>query len=276
MRCAPTIVPTSACAPRCGNRPGSANFSPSRLHRAARSPGPRAPAARRTPPRWNTPSPTSTPAASRQPCAAREPPPYCMDIRIGPPSTPFMSTAAPARASCSATGKIKAACCAGTRTAPRSSRCRAKTHWPELWGSGMKTKHRIRRGDQFRFERGEILDSSLQVHPRPLGSAPCEIEVHLVVARFGAVQTMKQAVQGSADGGREGRESLAGPCLDKGAADHQVNFAMRFGLGGQPAQALGIASGTQPLGHHAETAEELGDLLVVAQFLAGEPRHLVG
>ena len=64
----------------------------------------------------------------------------------------------------------------------------------------MKSKHRIRLGHQFRLERGKVLDSRLKIHPGPLGCAPREIEVHLVVTGLGFVQTQKQVAQRRADG----------------------------------------------------------------------------
>jgi len=93
--------------------------------------------------------------------------------------------------------------------------------------------------------------------------------------RLGMVQALKQVAQGSADGRRQCREALAGARFDERAANHQIDFAMRLGLRDQPAHALGIAAGSQALRRHPEAPDELRDLLVMAQFLAGESRHFV-
>ena len=130
--------------------------------------------------------------------------------------------------------------------------------------------------DTMSLERRKLLDPRLQRDSRPLGGTPCEIQVDPVVAGLGMVQTLKQLAQGSAYAFRQGREALAGPRFDEGAANHQIDFAMRFSLRDQAAHALGIAPGSQALRGHPQFADELGDLLVVAQFLAGETRHFAG
>jgi hypothetical protein len=72
------------------------------------------------------------------------------------------------------------------------------------------------------------------------------------------------------------REPLAGARLDEGAAYHEIDFAMRLGSRDQPAQALGVAAGRQTLRLYTQAADEPGDLLVMPQFLARQPRHLIG
>ena len=96
------------------------------------------------------------------------------------------------------------------------------------------------------------------------------------MTRLGVVQTLKEVAQWSAYVRGQGRKALTGSGLDERAANHQVDFAPGFALGDQATQALGIAAGSQALRHHAQAADELGDLLVVAQFLAGQARHFIG
>src|ERR1700675_1112868 len=203
MRSAPKIEPTSGCVPPCGNPIGSGSFSHCPLRRAARSRMPRASAAKRTPRPRNTPSWMSTPTVSPSLCAAPEPRRYCTGTPIALPSTPCKSTAAPARAACSAMGTSRAACCDGTTTAPSSSPCRG---WPR-----MEPKYRVGQGDQLRLERRESFHSDLEHHTRPLGGTACEIQVNPVVARLGIVQTLKEVAQGGADVGRQGRKGYEEP-----------------------------------------------------------------
>ena len=75
-------------------------------------------------------------------------------------SSPRRSTAAPARASCSATGTRRAACCAGTQAARSCAPCRADPQERSLAGRArVKPEHRVAAHDELRLELGERLDA---------------------------------------------------------------------------------------------------------------------
>src|ERR1700722_19445063 len=171
-----------------------------------------------------------------------------------------------ARESCWATGTARAACCAGTRAAPSSSRWRAR----------VETKRRVAARDELGLETRERLDARGRIDAGARRRARGEIEVHLEVARLGGMQSLEQLADRPADGRSQGGEALAGARLDNSAADHEIDLALRFGPCDQAPQPLRIAPRREAPRGDPEPLDELRDLLVVAQFLARETRHLLG
>src|SRR5580704_17228738 len=94
-----------------------------------------------------------------------------------------------ARASCSATGTVRAACCAGTRAARSSSRWRAR----------VETKRRVTAGDELCLQTRKRIDAHGHIEAGARSRAPGEIEVHLEVARLGGVQSLEQLAGRAAD-----------------------------------------------------------------------------
>jgi hypothetical protein len=91
------------------------------------------------------------------------------------------------------------------------------------------------------------------------------------MAGFRRMQTGEQHSGCAADCRCEQREPLAGSRFDEGAADHEVNLALRLGARNQTAQRLRVTPRRQPLRDYSERGHQLGDLLVMTQFLAGNP-----
>ena len=99
---------------------------------------------------------------------------------------PFRSTAAPARASCSAIGTTRAACCAGIRAGPSSASLpRARPNESETG---------VRSLDELAPRERERVDARLRVESGALRRAARQIEVHLEMPRLGGMQSLRTAL----------------------------------------------------------------------------------
>ncbi len=127
----------------------------------------------RTPPPSNTPSWTSTPTASPRRCAPQAPRRCCTATPTAPPST--RSGRRPSLQAHRARRLVRPGQPAAM--GPKWTRAGVATASGSGW-PGVKAKHGVGRGDQFRLERPRTARSRFPM-PRscPLGGAPGEVQV---------------------------------------------------------------------------------------------------
>jgi len=93
---------------------------------------------------------------------------------------------------------------------------------------------------------------------------------------LGPVQAAKQVAQGSTDGLSEGRETLARSRFDECAANHQIDLALRLARRHQLPHARCVTPRRQALRYYLQDTHHFGDLFVMPEFFARQPRHLGG
>jgi len=92
----------------------------------------------------------------------------------------------------------------------------------------VKSKHRIRAGDQLRLERPECGNSLLQIHAGPRCGPSRQPQVNPVMPGLSLMQAAEQIAQGSTDGLPQRRETLAGSRFNERAANHQIDLTLRL------------------------------------------------
>ena len=169
----------------------------------------------------------------------------CTAIRTGRAFIPSRSTAGLARASCSATGIPRGACCAGTRAARSCAPCRAMS---AVRRAGVKPEHRVAAHDELRLELGEGIDARRRVDARRVarGAAPAPD-----TARNGVPPPRADSANSSPAATAEHGPKAAKRSHERASmkAPQIMRSTSRSGslARDQPPQALRIASRRQPL-----------------------------